>query len=219
MMTELEKRPLIRSAQEGNTSARDILLREHLHLVMHRARRHHRSGAFLEMDDLVQQGNIGLLRALEKFDLERRSRDREVTFVTYATYWIEHSIRRTIQNHGRTVAVPVSAPKDFYQEIVSFDAIGSQQRSLEDETLFESRRHSDDAEHLICAEENVRRVRDLMGLLSERERGIIAQLFGLGEDQNPMSTEEVAQMLGVSATRVRQLRQNAIAKLKANMSH
>src|SRR5258708_6574530 len=105
-LAEREKRQLIQLAQRGDASAVDILLRAHLRFILHKSKRFYRSGMFLEMEDLIQQGCIGLLRAIQKFDLKRTARGKAVHFITYAPYWIEHAIRREIANRGRTIAVP-----------------------------------------------------------------------------------------------------------------
>src|SRR5437762_1240953 len=100
-------RQLCIRARQGSSAARAGLLRIHLGLVVHVAAYFFRPGAFMEMEDLIQQGSLGLLHAIDKFDPARRARGRLVRFATYAHFWISHSIRREIENHGRTVSVPV----------------------------------------------------------------------------------------------------------------
>ena len=111
---EPRERWLLRLAKTGDHAARQDLLRMHLRLVTYIAKRYARHGAFMEVEDLIQYGCVGLLRAIEKFDLEYYSRGKRVRFVTYATYWIRHSIRRAIQNHGRTITIPVTIQKDIH---------------------------------------------------------------------------------------------------------
>ena len=124
-------RRLLRRAQTGDREAREALLRATMGLVIHFAKRFYRPGLFLEMEDLVQQGCLGLLTAMDKFDLKRRShphpplsprgrgrrvRGPKVRFATYARWWIEHAIRREIANRGRTIAVPVKMQQKINQE-------------------------------------------------------------------------------------------------------
>ena len=185
----------------------DPRLEDYGNLVMSVARRHHRPGAFLEMEDLIQHGRLGLLRAMEKFNSGRISRGRPVTFVTYATYWIQHAIRRSIQDHGRTVAIPVSAQKVRpapVQEILPLEALAR----------YPAGRLADDSGRLVYERESRRRVRDLLGSLTDRERGVIEQLFGLIEGRSPETIVVVARRMGISPQRVGQLKTKALKKLR-----
>jgi len=101
-------RALLKRSQAGDDTARNELLRSHLGLVIKSAQQFHRRGAFLELQDLIQQGCLGLLRAMSKFDLNRKSKGRHVRFATYAVYWIQQAIRREIEKRGRLVALPAN---------------------------------------------------------------------------------------------------------------
>src|SRR5712664_2516948 len=87
---EEHKRRLISRAKNGDASAWSDLVRGHERVVFYFARRFYLSNASVDLDDLVQQGFIGLLKAVEKFDLNRYSKGKRVRFVTYAAYWIQH---------------------------------------------------------------------------------------------------------------------------------
>ncbi|HUA94035.1 MAG TPA: sigma-70 family RNA polymerase sigma factor [Acidimicrobiales bacterium] len=84
----------------GDEEARKEMVAANLRLVVHWARRYQDRG--VEMADLVQEGTFGLLRAVEKFDWERGFR-----FSTYATWWIRQALQRAVQQHGRTIRIPL----------------------------------------------------------------------------------------------------------------
>lgn len=105
---ESQVRQWIEKAQQGDKNARNDLLRTHTGFVIYLAGRFHRAGHFAELGDLVQRGCIGLLKAIDRFDLTRRVGNNPVQFATYARFWIEHCIRREIDSYGRTIAVPVN---------------------------------------------------------------------------------------------------------------
>jgi RNA polymerase primary sigma factor len=84
---------------------RDEFVRSNLRLVVSFARRFDRGA--LPLSDLIQEGNLGLMKAVERFDYRRGYR-----FSTYASWWIRHSINRALANHGRTVRLPVHALDD-----------------------------------------------------------------------------------------------------------
>ena len=85
---------------EGDLEARNEMVAANIRLVVHWARRYQDRG--VEMVDLVQEGTFGLLRAVEKFDWERGFK-----FSTYATWWIRQALQRAVQQHGRTIRIPL----------------------------------------------------------------------------------------------------------------
>lgn len=106
LLTAQEEIKFAREALAGNEASRERMIVSNLRLVVKIARRYNNRG--LALLDLIEEGNLGLIRAVEKFDPERGFR-----FSTYATWWIRQTIERALMNQTRTIRLPIHIVKEL----------------------------------------------------------------------------------------------------------
>ena len=102
LLTAAEERELAKRIERGDNEARNILARSNLRLVVSIAKKYVGRSPDLTLLDLIQEGNIGLFRAVEKFDWKKGYK-----FSTYATWWIRQAITRALADQSRTIRIPV----------------------------------------------------------------------------------------------------------------
>jgi RNA polymerase primary sigma factor len=145
LLTHLEEIDLSKRAKKGDKAARKRLIEKNLRLVVSVAKKSRGRG--LPFEDLIQEGNIGLMKAVGKFDSDRGFR-----FSTYATWWIRQTIQRAVAEKGRTIRIPVHMGEKMRKMAGTYNELWTElERAPSDETV---------AERLGWSVEDIRKVKD-----------------------------------------------------------
>ncbi len=245
-------------ARAGDFAARQSMIEHNLRLVVSIAKGY--LGRGVPLSDLIEEGNLGLMHAIDKFEPERGFR-----FSTYATWWIRQSVERAVMNQGRVIRLPVHVVRELQQVLRA-------RRTLENDPAFAATRNEGDGvrvedvaallgrevqevAHLLAMAETPksldavvdrsddqhtlgdfmadeltldptgvtqnheveRLLANWLDALSNREKEVLEGRFGL-HDREPETLEVLSDRLGLTRERVRQIQNEALVKLKRQMT-
>jgi RNA polymerase primary sigma factor len=250
LLSAQEERELAVRVALGDPYARDHMVKANLRLVVNIARGYLGKGLCLE--DLIEEGNLGLMRAVEGFDGGMDTR-----FSTYASYWIKQSIRRAVMNNGKPIRLPAymvsllakwkrvtnglterlgrpPTPDEVGKVLrLSKKKVGIVAKAIRVNNLTPHAENSEDdgialddiltddrckaPDDLLIEADDLDRIFHRLDQLDEREASVIRMRFGL-EPYAPMTLREVGENLGLTRERVRQLENQAIAKLMSSLN-
>ena len=227
VLTREEERMVINKIKEGCQKSKDLLIYSNLRYVITVAKQYLNQG--VSLSDLISEGNYGLLKAAEKYNYEQT----EVKFLSYAIWWVKQSMIQSLNEHSRTIRLPVNVINDIYkhnkepQKEISDDMpkniVGLPKINRLDDPI------DDDGNsyHDIIADNSAVRadltfaddkeilnnqLNKILGNLTNYEQYVVKKYYGL--DGDCFTLQDISEDLELTKERVRQIKEKAIKKLR-----
>ena len=204
-LTKAKERRLLKKCKKGNLKAKNEILEANLRFVFDIAK--HYTGRGVPISELISDGNMGLLRAIEKFD-----ESKDVKFISYAVWWIRQAMLESIKRRNAINFVEIEPNTDndssMDKKLIEDD---------EDDASFNNDFSNENDEKSMEVSENQRNIiTSLIGTLSDRERDIVENYYGIN-DKKELTLTDIGKKYNLSSERVRQIKLNAIRKLRSKI--
>ena len=240
ILTPSEELVLAKRIKSGDARATEELINANLKFVISIAKEYQGQG--LQLCDLINEGNYGLIKAANRFDHTRGFR-----FISYAVWWIKQSIIQSLNDNARIVRLPanvINKISKLNKDIIRFESDNEREPVYGEicdkdknilmlsypKTTSLNQMINEDGDELIelipSESENLdqdeinslvkKELNKTLQVLDERERNIIENYFGINGDLEPMTLEEIGEQYGLTKERIRQIKLKALRKLRHN---
>ena len=186
------ERELILKSKEGDVEARNKIIESNLRFVFNIARKY--AGKGIPISDLISEGNLGLVKAIEKFDTTK-----DVKFITYAVYWIREYMSASIRkNYSRADLTLIEDLQDTAKKNDAKQIANTKIYDIEDEE---------------CDDGKDKMIDELLCVLNDKEKNIMEFTYGL-YGHKPLTFQEIGKKYHISSERVRQIKIEALDKVR-----
>jgi RNA polymerase primary sigma factor len=219
-----EQNQLVIKAKKGDQEASDKLVKSNLRFVFSIAKQYSYVG--ISIEDLISEGNIGLIQAIEKFEPEQGFK-----FISYAVWWVRQSILQSLNENARTIRLPVNVVQELQKAKKELEKVGvdmpekfanlpytiNLDNPLNDEgdTLVDilNNPNAELPDAGLSTEDTLKdKLIEMLDVLDEREKMIIQDYFGLSGSTRTL--EDIGNDFTLTKERVRQIKEKALRKLR-----
>lgn len=203
-LSKTKERRLLRLSKRGDIKAKNQILESNLRFVFDVAKRY--TGRGVPIGDLISEGNMGLIRAIDKFD-----ENIDVKFISYAVWWIRQAMLEAIRKskiNQTSEIVKIDADDNNIEKIMS-DSEDEKVTSIE--VMYSD--GNEKQENNEINEEQKRMIVKLLSILTEREKDIIERYYGVNGKEE-MTLIEIGEELNLTSERVRQIKVSSMRKLR-----
>jgi RNA polymerase primary sigma factor len=205
-ISKAKERRLLKQCKRGNLKAKNELLEANLRFVFDIAR--HYTGRGVPISDLISEGNMGLLKAIEKFD-----DTKDVKFISYAVWWIRQAMTDAIKRKKSVTFVEIE-PNESNDSVIDSKIIDEDDEISETKDTTYTNEYDEKAKEV--SENQKAMVSKIISILSERERNIIESYYGIN-NKKELTLVDIGKKYNLTSERVRQIKLSAIRKLRSKI--
>lgn len=211
-LTSEEEKVLATKAYSGDKSAKKKLVEANLRFVVKIANEYL---GYMDIEDLINEGNLGLMHAAEKFDSSTGNK-----FITYAVWWIRAYIQKAIRETSTGIKFPSKKFDEMKKSKWKITSLDKAITGDEETTLLECLQD----DYLMTPEteffqkELMAYLKSFIKMLKPNEQSVIIKRYGL-DGKEPMTLSEIGSLMGYSKERIRQLENRVLAQLKKNLNY
>ena len=205
-ISRAKEKELIILAKDGDIDAQNEILTANLRFVFDTAKRYKGNG--VPISELISEGNMGLIKAINKFDPEKN-----VKFISYAVWWVRNSMQEFIKK--RQAIIRIEKDEDSLNSTVIENGLADDEdeRLTVKDIMFSNAGEKERDEN---SKTNKAIVEKILSQLSDRERYIIEEYYGIG-NKKEKNLEEIGSELGITKERVRQIKSDSLKKLRSEI--
>ena len=224
MISPEEETTLAQKIHMGDQWALEKLVKSNLRFVVSVAKQYQHQG--LSLSDLINEGNLGLIKAAQRFD-----ETKGFKFISYAVWWIRQSILQSLNEHARTIRLPVNVVQELFKEKKAIELNGGElsekfanlpsivnldkEINEEGDTLLDmiSDKNTIMPDAVFNSKDVLKeKLTGIMSILDDREKAIIEDYFGLSGQTRTL--EDIGNDFNLTKERVRQIKEKALRKLR-----
>jgi RNA polymerase primary sigma factor len=212
--TNEESLRLLALTREGDENAKDRLAKNHLLLVVKKAREYMNKG--VPLPDLISEGNLGLMIAMEKYDINSGT-----PFAHYAKFWIKQSIIRNCMHKKGVVRLPENVSELMRTDRWSgpnYREMSIDTKNDEGDSMAETIADKDYISDIFSNDEEARemksKVEKILSFLKDRDAEIVKACYGI--NQSPIDIEEAAELFNLTTTRINQILRNSLKTMRVS---
>ena len=204
-LTRAKEKKLIKKCKKGNLKAKNEIIEANLKFVFDIAKKY--TGRGVPILELISEGNMGLLKAIDKFD-----ETRDIKFISYAVWWIRQAMSDAIKKRNLINFVDIDTEQSNDKK---FDKIfSSEDNDDEDEGIQFSNEENESYEEINSAQSDL--VSRVLLVLNEREREIIESYYGINGKEE-LTLNEMGEKYHLTSERVRQIKKQGLKKLRSEI--
>lgn len=182
--------------KDNDISARNKIIKSNLKFVAREAKKY--IGMGLSYSELIAEGNLGLIKAIDKFDYEKGYKT-----ISYSVWWINQNILEALKKRNIINGDEIEPSEKFDEDDEITDDDNVVNEKYVDSFNFDNLKRNDESSV----------VKNLMGSLTEREKQVVTDYFGL-DSKDEMTLEEIGKKMGLTKERIRQIKESALKKLR-----